>query len=152
MASFTKAADLSAAMRKRADNVRRSALIAQESAVAQIKQKAIELTSGNTSTRNLALLSHPFGRGPSRRPRVRVGLLPINKQSGELQRSLRVFRRSIGNETAFQLQFTSSHSVAVRPGGTSRTVDRGFFPTLRAFAEPVLRRSHERAKREAERT
>lgn len=127
----------------RAAKVRRSILIAQEENVADVKEEARRLTSGHVSSKTLANLGHPFGRGYAgyersksgflRRypPKVAIAPLPINTQSGELARSLRVFRRSSGGTVAHQLQFTSPHAVVVRPGGTSRMIDRGFWQALR---------------------
>jgi hypothetical protein len=154
MGYYTSLKTLSAAQHRRADNMRRSALIAQEQSVASIEIRARELVSGNVSSKVLADLGHPFGRlnRPGRRPRVRVALLPINIQSGELLKSLRVFRRSVAGGIAFQLQFTSSHAIVTRPGGSARMIDRGFWPMLRLFAEPVLYRTHLAAKRRVEAT
>ena len=145
MATFQSASALAAHQRQRARNVKRSLQIAAASMVEEQKQEAIRLTSGDVSSAQLRREGHPFGRsftGNRRRGRQRGtrARLPINKQSGELQKSLRVFRRISGEGVTFQLQFTSPHAVVLSPGGTSKMVARGFWTALR-------KHYHQRAKR-----
>ena len=163
MATYTSPAVYAGALRRREATVRRSVLVTHEENVERTKQEARRLASGHVSSRTLTLLGHPFGRGYAgysrassgflRRypPKVAIAPLPINTQTGELLRSLRVFRRSIGGATAFQIQFTSPHAIAVRPGGTRRVIDRGFWQALRAFYEPMAHKRNIEALRAANR-
>lgn len=149
MATYRSPAALANAMRSRQSRVQRSLRIAQEENIEQVKEHARRLVTGHVSTRTLALLGHPFGRGyagyrrstsgflKSYPPKVAIAPLPINTQSGQLVRSLRVFRRQAGGATVYQLQFTSPHAVVVLPGGTSRMVDRGFWKALNEFYAPM---------------
>lgn len=136
MATFTSAKALSAYQRARAAKVKRSLEIEHGSLVEQAKQDALKLTSGSVSTKQLRRMGHPFSR---RRPQA-FPRLPINKQTGELQRSLRVFRRFDARGLTYQLQFTSPHAIVTRPYGTAVMVARGFWAELR-------KRHTQRAKR-----
>lgn len=60
-------------------------------------EDAIELTSGTESQPSLNKANNPFGRGPTTprgKVRGRRRGLPINYQSGRLQRGLRMVRRN----------------------------------------------------------
>lgn len=136
MATFTSAKALATHQRTRAAKVKRSLESEHGSLVEQAKQDAIKLTSGSVSTKQLRRMGHPFSR---RRPQA-FPRLPINRQSGQLQKSLRVFRRFDARGLTYQLQFTSPHAVVLRPGGTAIMVARGFWAELR-------KRHTQRAKR-----
>lgn len=155
MARFTNPRDLAAHQRARAARVKRSLTIEFGSLIEQARADAVTLTSGSVSTEALAQMGHPFGRSAARtgRPgRMRGSLprLPINLQTGELQRSLRLFRRFDSRGLTYSLQFTSPHAVVLSPGGTSRMVARGFWAEMhkrhkgRAFRrlERALRLAH----------
>lgn len=119
----------------RSDKFRRSLRLGTAHLAQAMKSEAIALTSGGISTAELRARGHPFGRGARRSTRLRIPtpLLPINLQSGRLQRSLRVFRRQAQGEHYLQLQFTAPQSKYVlRPGGTTKMVDRGFWKAMRA--------------------
>jgi|ERR1051325_2323361 hypothetical protein len=138
----------------RKERVARSAQIAQEGAVADIKQQALDLLSGagappGAYARNG--VSFRTGSVSSRGLTLTLDPLPINRITGELIRSLRVFRRQAGNSTYFQLQFTSPHAVVLTPGGTRFMKDRGFFVALNTYARGVLRSRISDAIRSAER-
>jgi hypothetical protein len=94
----------------------------------QMKEEAIKLTSGTVSTAQLRAMGHPFAR---RHPGS-LARLPINRQSGGLQRSIRIMPRTVAGEEGFQLQFTSPHSKYVlRRMGTRKMVARGFWSEMK---------------------
>lgn len=140
MATFHSPQALVNHQRQRMRKVKRSVLVAHEKAVQEIKAEAVRLTSGTAKP------SGQFARNRRNRRGV-LPLLPINLQTGRLQRSLRVFKRG----EAWQLQFTARHSAFVlRPGGTRLMVDRKFWQALRKFSLPLQRRRLLEAKRAAE--
>lgn len=103
----------------------------------------IELTSGTVSTAELRRLGHPFARGASvgapsrlqrgaRAPVARMRTLPINRQSGRLQKSLG--KRKVGGKGPLTRSFDvgtvkgAGRSIYVlMPAGTRRMVARGFW-------------------------
>lgn len=103
-----------------------------------------DLTSGVTSTATLRKLGHPFGRtaagrarGVSAAVRARtryrgaVPLLPINRQTGGLQQSLRV-EGPTGAKHSYSVAFTADYAAFVlSPTGTKKMVARGFYAELR---------------------
>lgn len=113
----------------------------------QANTKALGLTSGSVSTAQLIRMGHPFGRravrpGRGGRGRIRGNLprLPINKQTGDLQKSLilPIFQTARGFE--YRLQFTKDYaSFVLAPGGSRTTVARGFFPELFRMTQSDLR-------------
>lgn len=156
MARFTDPRDLLSHQRRRFERTGRSMQVGMEGAVGEIKQEAYNLVSGDISSQTLAAYGHPFGKGASARAgcigdiRISVNPLPINVQSGELRKSLRVFRRQRGGETIWQVQFTSSHSIVTSPDGTPTMIGRGFWTTLNQFAQPLLAQRLREAKRAGE--
>jgi hypothetical protein len=119
-----------------------------------LKEEAIkpakELTSGSISTKQLAAADHPFARrnrtdsGRLRRsnnPNVRAARasvgrfpkLPINKQTGELQKAIKMQVRQAG-EGVWRLTLTanSPHAVVLSPQGTRTMVPRGYIEALQS--------------------
>lgn len=144
MATYRTPSDLAAGQRRRFANAKRSMTVANRELAKAMQGHAIRLTSGNVSTETLRKLGHPFARqGPGvndtipmrsggRKRRVRVTvrgvapLLPINKQTGRLQRSLRI----IPVKDEFRLQFTAPYArYALAP--TKFIVNRNFWPSMR---------------------
>lgn len=145
MAVFQSAQALASHQRQRARKVRRSLQIAAQSVAEEMKKEAARLVSGTVSEKELRALGHPFARRrtTTRRRGGQRGNLPrlsVNVQSGELRKSLRVFRRLSEQGVTFQLQFTSPHAVVLSPGGTSRMVARGFWTALRKHYDSKQRR------------
>lgn len=116
---------------------------------------ALELTSGNISTEQLARMGHPFARSSrtpggrlrrgrsaevrqARRLAGRIARLPVNRQSGALQRSLKMIVRS-GGEGVWRLTLETNHphAVVLAPAGTTHMIPRG-------FVEEVTRRTNSR--------
>lgn len=116
----------------------------------------IELTGGRVSQKTLRRLGHPYARGQSRSGSIsaanavgrytrrrgssraknaRAGLtggaplLPVNRQSGRLQGSMRL-RRVSGGVQSFRVGPTRAAGKSlygIIPGGTGRVVARGFW-------------------------
>lgn len=98
-------------------------------------QDGQELTSGTTSTAQLRAMGHPFGRGTgASNGRYRPGLkrgrlrsLPINRQTGGLQRRLQL-RRGRGGIQTFELTpGVHPGNWVLNPDGTRKMVGRGFW-------------------------
>lgn len=153
MATFTDASKLAAHQRQRAQRVYRSIEAASEAAAMIARDEAIKLTSGTTSQETLTRAGHPYARRRGlggRTGRVNGGgkstmaaypLLPINRQSGSLQRGWRIFRRYRGKGgVGFVMQNVSPHAVAIRPGGSRHVVDRRFFAELNRRVIPKIRK------------
>ncbi len=138
MTTFGSASALATHQRRRAAKVRKSLTGAMQSLVNDQKKEALRLTSGAVSSETLAKMGHPYGRrrgGAGRRGKQRGSLarLPINRQSGGLQKSLRVFRRKSAQGVTWRLQFTSPSAAVLTPGGTAKMVARGFWRALKAY-------------------
>ena len=146
MATFQNPTALANHQKKRAQNVKRSLTIEAASLVRGQKEEALKLTSGTVSSKRLAQMGHPFGRvatGNRRKGRMRGSLprLPINRQSGALQQSLRVFHRAEGGDMVWRLQFMAPHAKFVLAvGGTRKMVARGFYAALRKRYEREKKR------------
>lgn len=111
-----------------ARNLSRSIRMETDQLLGVMHGAAIDLTSGTISTRELRRRGHPFARRGSTSIRTATPLLPINFQTGRLQRSLRTFRRPFG----WQLQFTAPEAKFVlAPGGTKLMVPRKFWTEMR---------------------
>lgn len=132
---------LIAAQRNRFARMERALRIEHAKLAGEMRDVAIDQTSGAISSAELARRGHPFGRGRGRinaKGRMRVGLkgivpkLPINAQTGELRRSWRLMRRPSASGQVLQLQPTSPHAIVLRPGGTRNMVARGFWTMMRA--------------------
>jgi hypothetical protein len=96
---------------------------------------AEELTSGTTSSAELRRMGHPFSRRhPQNFPR-----LPINRQSGSLQKAIRIVRRVVGNTEQLFLRVSHPHALVLRKEGTSRMVPRGFFEEFSRRTKGILR-------------
>lgn len=106
--------------------LRRSLKITLQASVDAARADALKLTSGTLSTAQLRAMGHPFAR---RHRNTLIPPLPINRQTGRLQASLRVFRRG---ENQAQLQFTAPHAKFVlAPQGTAKMLPRGFWVEMR---------------------
>lgn len=98
------------------------------------------LTSGRVSTATLRRLGHPFSRRRARgfkggvKGRVAsigVPKLPINRQTGQLQRSLRMTSVP-GGIQSYRLEFLAPHAKYVlAQRGTRKMVARGFWTAVR---------------------
>lgn len=162
MATFHDAAVLAASQDRRFGLVGASFRVEQRELAIKIADVMLDLTSGGISTAELKRRGHPFGKGKgrislslkeggrSRRYRTfkpplvitPTPLLPINKQRGTLQRSLRVIPEHYGDRTSFRVQFTAPHAKYVlKRGGTALMVDRGYWPELRIRAQKLKAKS-----------
>lgn len=111
---------------------------AHHALVADSAQDHVELTSGTISKGRLKALGHPFGRGDSAeestsfglargtgRGQQKVPLLPINRQSGRLQRSLKWFGPR-GRDLEYRVWFDAPHARYItHPSGTKKMIGRG---------------------------
>lgn len=140
MATYRNSHALAASQARRFARLERSIKIAHKDLADKMMAHAQDQTSGPISSKQLAAMGHPFGRGAGRitaKGKLRVTargsapLLPINKQSGELKRSWRLFRRNTASGQMFQLQPTSPHAIVLRPGGTKKMVARGFWTMMK---------------------
>lgn len=105
-----------------------------------------ELTSGEISTAELRSMGHPFARqGASRRGASKsyisrksiaakaikdlAPLLPINRQSGRLQRSIKLIHRSnryTAEDSVYFDPLIAGFSIySIKPDGTNKVVPRG---------------------------
>lgn len=93
-----------------------------------------EFTSGTVKTKQLRKDGHPFARqnGGARgivgkgKKRARKPL-PINEQTGELRRSFFKTKPS-GINQSVKMGFRAKHArFVLRPGGTKKMIDRGFY-------------------------
>lgn len=99
-----------------------------------------DMTSGRVSTRTLRKLGHPFSRSKAKRfkggVKARVASLgvprmPINRQTGRLQRSLKMTRVP-GGIQSYRLEFLAPHAKYVlAQQGTRKMVARGFWTEAR---------------------
>lgn len=137
LAIFHSAQELAAHQKRRGEKIQKSLQIAHEQFVGEVKAEANRLVSGGIKTANLREFGHPYARRHGKRNTrvVLTPLLPVNVQTGQLRRSLRVFRRTVGKSTVWQLQFTSPHVIVTRPGGTATMKDRGFWKEMNALAK-----------------
>jgi hypothetical protein len=124
---------MSKARETRLAEYRKSLRIEHEGLVRQMREEALLLTSGRTSTAMLRAARHPFRRKKRHLIKMHYQKLPINRQTGRLQKSLRVFRRDSQGRQVIRLQFTAPHSAHVlADGGTRSMIARGFRSVLRA--------------------
>jgi len=109
---------------------------------------AIALTSGSITTKQLAEADHPFARRnrsaagrlrPGRTREIRearrsVGRfpkLPINKQTGALQRAIRIQARQAGEGVwRLYIDVNHPHAAVLSPQGTRHMIPRGFVEEL----------------------
>jgi hypothetical protein len=97
-------------------------------------------TSGRVSTATLRRLGHPFSRAKARgfkggvSGRVKamgVPKLPINRQTGRLQQSLRMTKVS-GGIQSYRLEFMAPHArYVLAQRGTRKMVARGFWTAVK---------------------
>lgn len=104
-----------------------------------VRDAAVKMVSGSTTSKDLRAMGSPFSRGPGRRSKGfglgMMPLLPINVQSSDLINSARLFQVRPG---VWQFQFTSPHAVVLTPGGTKNMIDRQFWPTLNLQAGRIF--------------
>lgn len=111
-----------------------------------LRDWAVRQTSGVVSTRELRRLDHPFAR---RHGQPRLSPLPINRQTGRLQRSFRAFRRSQESNMVTQMQFTASYGKYVLGlRGTKYMLPRGFWHEFREFYQREKRAMHQELRRQ----
>ena len=109
---------------------------------------AIALTSGSITTKQLRQMDHPFARRnrtpqgrlrPSRSARItaarqsvgRIAKLPINRQTGALQKAIKVnVRSTAGTRWRVSLVINHPHAVVLSPQGTRYMIPRGFAEEL----------------------
>lgn len=128
---------LAEAQERRALYAAKSVRVTHEALIAGTVALMRSLLGGAMSYQTMRFFGHPYGRGYSasafrRHNTIFAGsgtqlALPINMHTGELLRSLRVFRRAVQGVTVWQIQFTSPHAVVLTPGGTKTMIDRGFW-------------------------
>src|SRR5207248_385674 len=142
--------------RNRPDADRRIAFAcasALNATVYEVQQYMLRQTSGATSSLQLRRLNHPFGRGaltPSGRLRGSHPLLPINVQTGRLQRSfvVRPYRNSFA--IGARLGFTAAYArFVLRAGGTRFMRARGFLTAVKRYAKSRLKANVKSALRSA---
>jgi hypothetical protein len=115
--------------RNRIAQYRRSLFIEHEALVKEMRAEAERLTSGSVKTRTLRRIGHPFSR---RRPMPGFPRLPINEQSGQLRRSIRLIpMTSSDGRRGWRLQYTSPHAIVLKRRGTKNMVARGFWTAMR---------------------
>lgn len=152
MAVYTNAKALAAGQSRKFGLVVTAWRVEHRKLAYKIADEHLNLTGGSTSSKELARRGYPFGRRRGRititlhshggrRERFRASkvrsviptpLLPINRQSGRLQRSLRIIPEGGIGLQSFRIQFTAPHAPYVlAPGGTKRMVARGFRTEMR---------------------
>lgn len=147
MPTFKSAKDLAYFHRKRARRVGDSLIVAHQELAQAMVRHAKLLTSGSTKTGMLRYLDHPFAR---RHGRAKQPLLPINRQSGRLHRSIRTRSLRSKGEDVFLFQFTAPYAKYVlSPRGTRTMLPRRFWASLREYYKFASRPSYRRALRRA---
>lgn len=112
----------------------------------RMQTRALQLTSGTRTTRELAILGHPYKRSRRRyTSRERAAravlksarLLPINRQSGRLQEEMKVYAviRRLGRDTRLILRIKNAAPYALfqldpEGKGTKTMRPRGFWKAL----------------------
>jgi hypothetical protein len=130
---FRDADSLARHQLKVAGQVRRSYEHRHRAMVRLVEQKAIELVSGTRGGEVERL--HPF----SVKHLTAFPRLPINIRSGQLRRSLRVFKYARISGQVYRLQFTAPHSKFVLARrGTKTMVPRGFWDEIEKYSRDVL--------------
>jgi hypothetical protein len=122
LATFRSESAFASHLLKEGAEIKRSLEHRFDKFVKVMEQEAIELTSGTQGAAVAKL--HPFSR---KRPRP-FPKLPINKRTGKLQRSIRVFRFRRRDGVVVRLQFTAAHSrFVLSPHGTKHMRPRDFW-------------------------
>jgi hypothetical protein len=109
---------------------------------------AMQLTSGAITTKQLAEADHPFARRnrsasgrlrrgstreirEARRAVGRFPKLPINRQTGALQRAIRIQSRQAGEGVwRLYIDVNHPHAAVLSPQGTRHMIPRGFVEEL----------------------
>ncbi len=137
MATVRSPARFGGATAKRLAQKRRSIESEFEGLVRGMKKTAAAVTSGTVTLKRMRQMDHPYAR---RHGRARLPRIPIHKQSGDLQKSLRVMARHRRGAKVWRLQFTARHAPFVLAhGGTRYMLARGFWPAMRASYKRRLR-------------
>lgn len=175
MATFSSPREYENHLRRKANRVQRSLKVNEKRDVDMMQSLAQYYVSGRMTASAQRFFGHPFARSYRSREKnlkntifavhdqkfgsiteigktVRQLTLPINQQTGELKRSLRVFKRQVGGTFAFYIQFTSPHAIVLRPGGTRYMIDREFWKTLNAKYKDITESWNVAALRRAERS
>lgn len=140
MGHYTDPRMLAEAQKRKFAKVQRSMRAVHEAMARDMLQTAQELSAGPIKQATLDAMGNPFGRGGGRKThgkrshrlrftgRGAAPLLPINVQTGRLQRAWRLMPRN----GAFLLLNTSPEGKFVlAPGGTSKMVARGFWTAMK---------------------
>lgn len=122
--------------------IKRIAIEEHDAMASDIKTAQKSLTSGGITTKKLRELGHPFSRArwktldpmikrAARKRRQGVGhvpLLPINRQTGKLQKSLQAKKIKYPDAlNVNQIEFTAPHAKFILGAkGTKRMLPRGF--------------------------
>ena len=152
MATFTSAITLAASQKRRTGLVVAAVRLEHKKLAQRMADRMIDLASGTISSAELASRGHPFGRKKGRitlslysqgmqkqryrahktRPVTPTPLLPINRQSGRLIRSLRIIPEHYTGGQSYRVQFTAPHAKFVlAAGGTKSMVARGYRTEIR---------------------
>jgi len=175
MPTFKGAKDLAKYQKARAAAFQREAarVTAKEGErlVKRLQARALQLTSGTRTTRELAILGHPYKRSRrrySQRERAAraalksARLLPINRQSGRLQQEMKVYAVSVklGRDIRLRLKVRNAAPYAVylldpEGRGTKTMRPRGFWKAfLKSYGKynaQQIRSARRKAQRAAER-
>lgn len=136
MGVYTKGIDLAEAQLRRFQRVNADMKTMHRDLAHQGFVDALELTSGTTSTKTLRKMGHPFGRIRTTLPgkgrmRGRLPLLPINRQTGRLQRGLRIVEQQKQTMQTIDIRSRAPYTKYILAlGGTRRMVARGYKPEV----------------------
>ena len=142
MGTFTKPIDLYNHQKRRFEKVILTATGAMEDMAKAGAGDFKEFTSGSITSAKLRQMGHPYGRGSSAATRTATGLmrgaksarakkiigrsqvplLPINRQSGQLQDGIFVRR---AKKRSWDVVSSSKHQYVLWPAGTGKMVGRG---------------------------
>ena len=127
---LTKASKLPRYHAARLEVLRRSMRARHRTLVEEMAEEATKLTGGSITSAQLRAMGHPFARRRKKSLRA-LRKLPINVQSGRLQRSMRIIsEKTAGKVQSYRLQFTSRSSIVLRKKGTKFMVARGFWTAM----------------------
>jgi len=136
MGHYTDPRALARAQRRRFDAVKRSVESAHAQVAESCEHHARFLTSGQITPEERRYLDYPYAR---RHGQPLLPLLAINLVTGQLQRSLRLFKRITAGRIVWRLQFTSPHAIVLRPQGTRYMFARKFWESLREHYKRINR-------------
>jgi len=164
MGKYTSGKALADAQKRKFGLITKAWRVQHKKTAYSLSREFLALTSGTVSSKELARRGHPFGRRRGRITLTAVNtmngrkvkyrahktksitptpLLPINRQSGRLQRSLRIIPEGGVGLQSFRIQFTAPHAKFVlAKGGTKRMVARGFQTEMRKRFATLNRQLH----------